>query len=734
MSSPAIQDAQAHFRAGRHEEARAALNAAMADDPGSFEANYLMGIVLAALGNAPAAVEALRQAASIDGAHAELQRNLGALLAGQAKTEAALACFRRAAELDPDDAGNQFFLGQALQQCGRDNEAIAAFEAALALAPEHQGARLRLAISEERRGRIDAAAAALRQVIAQQPDHIDAAIRLGELTLRRGAFDEAAQILETALARKPDHAEARRQLGRILRLAGNKQDANREYRRAVELRPDHVDAQMELGELLLEQRDPAGAVACFRRALAAMPDHAPALHRLYFGLASFCAWAEMAPIEATIDGMTAAALAAGETPIEPPFLNLIHCEDATRHRAIAEAWGRVLALPANQTPVATPPAGVAPRPRLRIGYLSYDFRNHAVAQLTCRLFELHDRQGFEIVAYSYGPDDGSALRKRIAAGVDRFVDIGNDDYATAAARIAADGIDVLVDLGGHTMNSRLKIMAFRPAPVQATFLGFPGTSGCPFIDYLISDAIVTPPDHAAHYSEALCLLPDTFQPNDDRQPIANLPVTRRDYGLPLDAPVFCSFNRPYKIEPVMFGCWMRILAALPGSVLWLHDGPDALKDNLRREASARGVAGQRIVFADRPDKAMHLRRLGLADLALDTRIYNGHTTTSDALWAGVPVVTMLGGHFASRVSASALRALGLDELAAQDLAQYEALAIRFGGDGDANLALRRRLQDRQRTAPLFDSARFTRHIEDAYRLMWERHAAGEKPAGFTVAP
>jgi predicted O-linked N-acetylglucosamine transferase (SPINDLY family) len=275
-------------------------------------------------------------------------------------------------------------------------------------------------------------------------------------------------------------------------------------------------------------------------------------------------------------------------------------------------------------------------------------------------------------------------------------------------------------------------MAFRPAPVQAMFLGFPGTSGCPFIDYLIGDAIVTPPEHAAHYSEALCLLPDTFQPNDDKQPIAGLPVTRRDCGLPSDAPVFCSFNRPYKIEPVMFDVWMRILAALPGSALWLHDGPDALKENLRREADARGVAGERIVFADRPDKAMHLRRLGLADLALDTRIYNGHTTTSDALWAGVPVVTMLGDHFASRVSASALHALGLDELVARDLAQYEALAIRFGGDGAANLALRRRLQDHRRSAPLFDSARFARHIEDAYRQMWERHRHGEPPATLEI--
>ncbi|MEX2296436.1 MAG: tetratricopeptide repeat protein [Dongiaceae bacterium] len=734
MSSHAIRLAQEHFRAGRHAEARTALHEAMEDDPGSFEANYLMGIVLASLGDAPSAIEALRQAAAIDDAHAELQRNLGALLGGQGKAEQALACFSRAAELNPDDAANQLFLGQALQQLGRDGDAIAAFDTALALAPERHDARYRLAISEEARGNQEAAIAALRQVIAQQPDHVDATLRLADLMSRCGAFEESGRILQAALARRPDHPEARRRLGMVLRLAGRKADANREYRRAIELKPDHVEAQMELGELLLEQRDPAGAVAAFRRALAAKPGHGPAIHRLYFGLASVCAWAEMAPIEKAIDRLTEQAIAAGETPIEPPFLNLIHSEDPARHRAIAAAWGRALALPATKAPSAKQPRAMAADGRLRIGYLSYDFRNHAVAQLTCRLFELHDRSKFAISAYSYGPDDGSALRKRIETGVDRFVDIGNDDYDTAAARIAADGIDLLVDLGGHTMNSRLRIMASRPAPIQATFLGFPGTSGCPFIDYLISDAIVTPPEHAAHYTESLCLLPDTFQPNDDRQAIAGLPVTRRDYGLPLDAPVFCSFNRPYKIEPTMFDAWMRILSALPGSVLWLHDGPDALKDNLRREAAARGVAGERIVFADRPDKPMHMRRLGLADLALDTRIYNGHTTTSDALWAGVPVVTLLGDHFASRVSASALAAVGLDELVARDLAGYEALAIRFGGDIAANAALRRRLQERRRTAPLFDSALYTRHIEDAYRQMWARYQAGGKPTGFAVAP
>ncbi len=726
------REAYAHLQQGRLVEARALLLQAIDDDPGSFQGNYMLGIVLAAMQDAPGAIAAFRQAAAIDANHGELQRNLGALLAGGGKVAEALPHFQRAAELEPDNQATHLFLGQALQQLDRHEDALPALERAMALAPAAPETRYRLALSEERLGRDEAAGARYLELLQAQPAHVDAAIRLAEILCRRGAFAEAIRMLEAIAKLKPDHADLARRLGMACRLAGRKADAATHYRRAVARDPRHVEAQMELGELLLELRDPAGAVASFRNALAAKPAHAEALHRLYYGLMSFCAWEEAARIVPAIDRMTDEALAAGRPPIEPPFLNLIHCDDAARNGAIARAWGRALAANPAEIAAARIVRSPARASRLRIGYLSYDFRSHAVAQLTCRLLELHDRAQFDIHAYSYGPDDGSALRRRIAKAAGHFVDIREEDFAGAARRIAADGIDILVDLAGHTMNSRLKILAFRPAPVQATWLGFPGSTGCPFVDYLIGDAVVTPPDQEAAYSEKLVSLPDTFQPNDDRQEISPLPVTRRDERLPDGVPVFCSFNRPYKIEPAMFDAWMRILAALPGSVFWLHEGPPALMENLLRAAQARGVDRRRVVFAGRPEKSEHLRRLSLADLALDTRLYNGHTTTSDALWAGVPVVTLLGRHFASRVSASALRAIGLPELVADNLETYVDLAIRFGGDHAANLALREKLRHQRNSAPLFDSACFTRHLEDAYRRMWQRHEAGQPPAAIEV--
>ena len=723
------REAHAHLQAGRLPEAQALLLQAIDEDPGSFQGNYMLGIVLAAMKDAPGAIAAFQQAVAIDSNHGELRRNLGALLAGSGKVADALPHFQRAAELEPDNAQTHLFLGQALQQLNRHEEALAPLERAVALSPTPD-ANFRLAMTEERLGRDEAAGSRYLDLLRAQPGHIEAAQRLSDILCRRGAFAEAIRMLDAVAKLKPEQLEITRRLGMTHRMAGRKAEAAAFYRQVVARNPRYVEAHMELGELLLELRDPAGAVTAFRNALAAKPGHAEALHRLYYGLMSFCAWEEASRIVPAIDRMTDEALAAGRPPIEPPFLNLIHCDDAMRNGAIAQAWGRALAA----TPAEIEAAHIALRPpasRLRIGYLSYDFRNHAVAQLTARLFELHDRAAFDIVIYSYGPDDGSALRQRIVkAG--RFVDISSEDFVGAARRIAADGIDILVDLAGHTMNSRLKIMAFRPAPVQATWLGFPGTTGCSFVDYLISDAIVTPPDQAAAYTEKLVSMPDTFQPNDDRQAISPLPVTRRDEHLPDGVPVFCSFNRPYKIEPVMFDAWMRILAALPGSVLWLHEGPPALMENLRREALARGIKSPRLVFAGRPDKAQHLRRLALADLALDTRIYNGHTTTSDALWAGVPVVTLLGKHFASRVSASALNAIGLPQLIAADLDAYVALAIQYGGDREANLALRETLRQKRESAPLFDSLRFTRHLENAYRLMWERHQSKQKPAAIRV--
>jgi len=348
--------------------------------------------------------------------------------------------------------------------------------------------------------------------------------------------------------------------------------------------------------------------------------------------------------------------------------------------------------------------------------------------LLVRSFELHDRARFEVRAYSMGPDDRSALRQRVIDAVDAFVDIRETGHRAAAERMAADRIDILIDLTLHTAGSRLEIPALRPAPLQVGWLGFPGSSGAKFFDYLLTDRIVSPPEQARFYSERLAYLPVTFQPNDDRQPIAPGAASRAEYGLPAEGFVFCSFNQGYKFEPVLFDLWMGLLRDLPGSVLWLHRLNPLAPKALQREAVNRGVAPERLIFADRPEKPVHLRRLGLADLALDTRIYNGHTTSSDALWAGLPVLTLLGRHYPARVTASVLQAIGLPELVAADLEQYRSIALGLARDPAALSRLKAELAANRRTHPLFDSPHFVRDLERVYLAMWRRQEDGLPPA------
>ena len=372
-------------------------------------------------------------------------------------------------------------------------------------------------------------------------------------------------------------------------------------------------------------------------------------------------------------------------------------------------------------------------PRITLGYLSGDFHDHPTAHLMGGLFALHDRDAFRVIAYSHGRDDGSAYRKRLEGECDSFVDIRDMDPGQAARRIYDDHVDILIDLKGHTEGNWLEICALRPAPVVATYLGFPGTTGAGFIDYILTDRIVSPEDHAAFYSETFAYLPHCYQVNDRTQAIAGDRVTRAGCGLPGDAFVFCSFNKNYKIEPAMFGVWMDLLAGTPDSVLWLMRGNDLAEGNLRREAAVRGIAADRLVFAGGLPKDRHLARLGLADLALDTRVCNGHTTTSDALWAGVPVITIKGGHFASRVSASILNAVGLPELVTGSLDAYAALAGELSHDPDRLRQLRDRLAENRLSEPLFDTPRFVKNLERAYQRMWERFVEGSAPRRIEVA-
>jgi predicted O-linked N-acetylglucosamine transferase (SPINDLY family) len=371
---------------------------------------------------------------------------------------------------------------------------------------------------------------------------------------------------------------------------------------------------------------------------------------------------------------------------------------------------------------------------MRIAYLSADFRRHATAYLIAELIERHDRERFEIIGLSYGPDDRSDMRARLAGAFDRFVDVRTSSDEAIARLIERSRVDIAVDLMGHTQFARPAILAFRPAPIQAAYLGFPGTTGADFIDYVIADPIVAPFELQPCFTEKIVHLPECYQVNDSARKIATRIPTREEFGLPAEGFVFCCFNTSWKIAPAMFEVWLRLLRAVPGSVLWLlRDNADAER-NLRREAAARGADPSRLVFADRLGPEQHLARHRLADLFLDTLPYNAHTTASDALWAGLPLLTCRGETFAARVAASLLESVGLPELVTTSLGDYETLALELATDDQLRRQLRQRLEGNRLTHPLFDTQRFRRHIEAAYQTMWELWQRRESPRSFSVDP
>ncbi|WP_284262980.1 UDP-N-acetylglucosamine-peptide N-acetylglucosaminyltransferase [Bradyrhizobium iriomotense] len=378
------------------------------------------------------------------------------------------------------------------------------------------------------------------------------------------------------------------------------------------------------------------------------------------------------------------------------------------------------------------PGTPSPASRLRVAYLSADFRRHATAHLTAGLFEEHDRARFDVSAISYGPDDRSEMRDRLKAAFERFEDVSHLTDEDVVKLIRQLDIQVLVDLGGFTAFARPKILARRAAPIQVNYLGFPGTMGASYIDYVMADRIVIPEGEQKYYAEKVIYLPDSYQATDGRRPPLPNGPTRSDVGLADDAFVYCAFNRTSKITPPLFDAWMRLLTKTAGSVLWLLDGDPVARENLKREAVARGIAAERIVFAPHVPTDEHLARHQLADLFLDTLPYNAHTTASDALWAGLPVLTCLGTAFAGRVAASLLNAVGLPELVTRSLDEYESLALRIAHDSELRTALKSKLATHRSTWPLFDTVGMTRHVEKALDEMWRRHCAGEAPASFAV--
>lgn len=622
-----------------------------------------------------------------------LLQMLGIAHARLREPAAAAALFARVTTVEPDNAAGHVNLGNSLRDLGRRDAAIRSYERAIALDPG----------------------------LAQ------AHFNLGNVLSDLGRSAEALSRFEAAIALRPDYAAAHAQRGDALVALGRAEEALGCYRRALDLAPDMARTHNNMGMALrLLGRYPE-AIAAFGEALARQPGHDAARIRRAYLRARICDWDAMAEDAARLPALGI------EGPPVPPFMMLALDDSPARHRLRADRHAAAN-FPRAAGVETVPARPVAPGERLRIGYFSADFHDHATMHLMARLFELHDRAGFEVHAFSYGPASDDPMRRRLLAAVEHFHDVRTLDDRAIAALARRAGIDVAVDLKGYTADTRSGLFAGRAAPVQIAYLGYPGTMGAPFIDYVVADRTVIPPDHLAHYSEAPIWLPHSYQATDDRRPIADRPPRRADIGLPEQGFVFASFNASYKITPDLFAIWMRLLDRVEGSVLWLlGDDADAAA-NLRGHARRHGIDPARLLFAAKLPVAEHLVRQKLADLFLDSFVCNAHTTASDALWAGLPIVTRIGEGFAARVCASLLRAVGLPELVTESAEDYERLALALATDRAALAAIRARLAAQRTTAPLFDSTAFARHLETGYRAAHARRLAGLPPAPIEIEP
>lgn len=631
--------------------------------------------------------------------------------------------YRRVLDLRRGDLQARYMIGVLQLQQGLPAQALASLEPLLVEAPKDTDVRTQLGLAREELGQRDQAMADYDLALTLNPGNALTLLYRGNLLTATGRAAAALEDYQRLLGLAPGYDEAWFRLGSALWLLERHDEALAGYAKALQLNPGRFSAAFNAGMLLLKLERYDQAFAAFEAAGKLAPDHPLLLGGLVSAVEGGCDLARWPQFQAR----AIEQVGNGRAVLAPlSFLPL--CDDGALRRRCSE----------NFVAARVPPAG-APlwtgqqygHDRIRIAYLSEDFRRHATADLIAGLIERHDRARFEITAVSFGRDDGSAMRARLERAFDHFHDVRAQSDAEVARYLKEGEFDIAVDLKGHTEGSRPGILAHRPCPVQVNYLGYPGTIGAPWLDYILADARVLPLSHQPFYSEKIVHLPHCYQANDRGREIAPMP-SRGEAGLPQTGFVFCCFNAAWKITPAMFDIWMRLLGNVPGSVLWLLADNQAAQKNLQTAAAAKGVDPARLVFAPKLPSASHLARHGLADLFLDTLPYNAHTTASDALWAGLPVLTCCGHQFDGRVAASLLETMGLGELVAHTLGDYEAMARALAENADKLRELRARLAQNRLTSPLFDCDRFCRDIEAAYLRMMEISRAGGAPETFVL--
>ena len=676
-----FERALAVHRQGKLREAFHRYDAILKAEPQHAPALHYSGVVLHQAGQRAAAIERIRASLHIDPNSAEAWSNLALALEAIGRVPAAINALKEAVRRDPRAADVASNLAAMLLSQGAVADAEAAARHATTSDPQYPHGWYNLALALQQQARVVEALDAVGRALAIAPQEPTFAGLKAQLEVSVAAPVRARTTLESALARNPASAALR----------------------------------FEYANLLENEGEPVLAAQAYAQTLRLDPGHGAALSQLLFLKRWLADWNELAALEQQFrDGV------AKKIPLLSPFVLLGQPSTREEQRRCADTWSAALAGPPLR--VRRP---LSKGPRLRIAYLSADFHTHATAFLAAGLFETHDRDRFDVTAYSLGPDDGSPMRARLRKAFARFVDLRGAAPEAVAERIRSEGADLLVDLKGHTAGATPRVLALRPAPIQVHYLGYPGTLGGGLVDYLIGDPTATPVTHATGYSEALVRLPGSYQVNDRQRPIVEAPP-RAALGLPDDAIVLCNFNATWKLRPEAFDAWAQILQRVPASVLWLlarREGDPAIA-NLRREIGARGIDPARLHFATARPNAEYLGLYARADLFLDTWPYNAHTTGSDALWAGCPVLTLQGETFASRVGASLSFAVGLPELVAGNVEEYISSGVRLSQDPQELSRLRAHLAGPGRESPLFDTLRTTRALEAAYLAIADQHRRG----------
>ena len=708
---------------GRFEEALESYERFLALEPGRPHVLLSRAHLLRDLARHAQAIDAYAQVLAAQPGQADALQQRGKLLMAVNRPAEAAADFDALLAGDPAQPDLWFQRGVALLGLQRAADALASFDHALAGDPNRADALVNRGVALQALQRDQEALASYDRAVALRPDFAQALSNRALLLHGLGRHAEALAGYDLALAADPLLADTFCSRGVVLQALGRHAEALQSYERALALKPDFTTALVYRANTLLTLFRHAEAAQAYSELLKLEPDHDYAIgNRLHAELFD-CDWHRYATgVKALSDAVRAGRRAC------MPFAHLSMSFSAAEQLQCARAY--VAASPA---PVPLWRGENYRHDKIRLAYVSADLREHAMSHLLAELFETHDKRRFELIAIALRSAEDSPTGRRVKAAFTQFIDASASSDAEVARLMRSLEVDIAVDLMGYTMGARPGIFAHRPAPLQVNYLGYPGTSGADYMDYIIADPHIIPAASRVHYAEQVVHLPDTYQPRDSTASLAAAPPTRAQAGLPEPGFVFCCFNNAYKINPPVFDTWMRLLRGVPGSVLWLLETHRDATANLRREARARGVEPARLVFAGRTDLAGHLSRHRLADLFLDTLPYTAHTTASDALWAGLPLLTCMGDTFASRVAGSLLGAAGLPDLVTHDLAEYEALALRLATTPALLNQARERLSKQRSQCALFDTPRYRKHLESAYLTMVERHQQGLPPQGFAVA-